>query len=115
MQRMLDMVELMDGAPIFRGEAVKRQQGQFLARLIDAGDRNVAPGSAEAAELVATHRATIARFYDTTASKQVMLARMYTADERFNASYQGHADYLLALVEKQAEKEGVDLADVRWE
>ena len=49
-----------------------------------------------------------------TAEKQVLLARMYTGDERFNATYQGHADYLLTLIEAQAEKEGVDLTDVQW-
>ena len=47
-------------------------------------------------------------------SRQVILARMYVGDERFDAAYRGQSRYLLALVEGQARREGVDLDDVQW-
>lgn len=96
-------------------ENAKKEQDDFLTLLKHAATSSVRPGSEEAAEIVATHRASIARFYETTASKQVLLARMYTVDERFNQTYQGHAGYLLTLIEKQAEQEGVNLNDVQWD
>lgn len=94
--------------------AVKEEQDAFVAMLADAAARGVAPGTAEATAIVDKHRSSIAQWYDMTPAKQVLLARMYTSDERFNETYQGHADYLLTLVEAQAEKEGVDLAAVEW-
>lgn len=94
--------------------AVKEEQDAFVAMLADAAARGVAPGTAEATAIVDKHRASIAQWYDMTPAKQVLLARMYTCDERFNETYQGHADYLLTLVEAQAEKEGVDLVAVEW-
>lgn len=96
-------------------ENAKKEQDDFLTLLKHAATSNVRPGSEEAAAIVATHRASIARFYEITASKQVLLARMYTVDERFNQTYQGHAEYLLTLIEKQAEQEGVNLNDVQWD
>ena len=95
-------------------QQVKDDQDGFVATLVDAAERGVAPGSAEAEAIVEKHRESIGQFYEVTAEKQVLLARMYTCDERFNATYQGHADYLLTLIEAQAEKEGVDLTDVQW-
>ena len=94
---------------------VKQQQDEFVALLADAAARGVEPGSEEAAAIVEKHRASIGQFYEVSAGKQVLLARMYTQDERFNATYQGHAAYLLDLVEAQAAAEGVDLDAVTWE
>lgn len=93
---------------------VKEEQDTFVADLVDAAEREVPPGSDEAAELVERHRASIGRWYEVSRSKQVLLARMYVQDERFNATYQGRGEYLLSLVEAQAQQEGVDLTDVRW-
>ena len=95
-------------------ESVKREQDEFVALLADAADRRVEPGSAEAAAIVEKHRASIGRFYAVSREKQVLLARMYTQDQRFDATYRGHSAYLLALIEAQAEEEGVDPADVQW-
>lgn len=94
---------------------VKEEQDAFVAALADAAGRGVAPGSEEAAGLVEQHRASIDRWYEVSRAKQVLLARMYVEDERFNRTYRGHAAYLLSLVEAEAAKEGLDLADVRWE
>lgn len=93
---------------------VRRGQEEFVDRLVDAAERRVAPGSAEAAELVAAHRESISGWYEVTMSRQVILARMYVGDERFDAAYRGQSRYLLALVEGQARREGVDLDDVQW-
>lgn len=94
---------------------VKKQLDEFVSLLADAAARGVEPGSAEAEVIVDKHRASIGQFYDVSAAKQVLLARMYVEDERFNATYQGHAAYLLTLVEAQAAAEGVDLGNVAWE
>lgn len=93
---------------------VRRGQEEFVDRLVDAAEGGVAPGSAEAAELVAAHRESISGWYEVTMSRQVILARMYVGDERFDAAYRGQSRYLLALVEGQARREGVDLDDVQW-
>lgn len=94
---------------------VKQEQDAFVADLVDAAERDVAPGSDEAAELVERHRESIGQWYEISRSKQVLLARMYIQDERFNATYQGRAEYLLSLVEAQAQQEGMDLTDIQWE
>ncbi|QGU08257.1 HTH-type transcriptional activator TipA [Corynebacterium occultum] len=96
-------------------ERVKAEHDEFITRLIDAAQRGLTPGSGEAAELVEAHRRSISQWYEVSPSKQVLLARMYVADERFNATYQGQAAYLLSLVEAQAAAEGVDLNDVQWD
>lgn len=93
---------------------VRRGQEEFVDRLVDAAEGGVAPGSAEAAELVAAHRESISGWYEVTMSRQVILARMYVGDERFDAAYRGQSRYLLALVEGQARREGLDLDDVQW-
>lgn len=95
--------------------AVKEEIDSFNEALADAEDRGVAPGSEEGDRLALRHRAQIGQWYTVTAAKQVVLARMYVADERFNETYHGRADYLRQLVEARAGKDGVDLTDVAWE
>jgi DNA-binding transcriptional MerR regulator len=94
--------------------AVKQEQDEFVTLLADAAARGVEPGSEEARGIVEKHRASIGRFYGISVEKQILLARMYTQDQRFNATYRGHAGYLLSLIEAQAQKEGINLADVHW-
>ncbi|RSZ61592.1 MerR family transcriptional regulator [Corynebacterium hylobatis] len=94
--------------------AVKQEQDEFVALLADAAARGVEPGSGEAGGVVEKHRASIGRFYEISVEKQVLLARMYTQDQRFNVTYRGHAEYLLSLIEAQAQQEGIDLTDVQW-
>lgn len=93
---------------------IKAGQDAFIAALADAAERGVESGSEEAARLVDQHRASIDQFYDVSRSRQVLLARMYVADERFNKTYRGHAAFLLSLIEAQAQREGIDLGDVQW-
>lgn len=86
----------------------------FADALADAAERHVEPGSAEAAELVDRHLASITRFYEAGREKQILLARMYVADSRFDRYYRGNAGYLLELIEAQARKEGIDPATAEW-
>ena len=37
------------------------------------------------------------------------------ADERFAEAYGDHRQYLLELIEAQAQAEGIDLSNVAWE
>gem|GEM_PF-49239 len=73
----------------------------------------VAPGSDAAKDLVARHRAQVERYYDCTLSKQVLLARLYVADERYRDMYT-NPEYLLTLVEAEAAAAGIDLPSVGW-
>lgn len=94
--------------------AAKVEMEAFTAALVDAHSQGIQPGSEAARELVLRHRAQISQWYECTPHKQVCLARMYVADERFHQAYAGKQDYLLELVEAQAKQEGVDLEDVQW-
>lgn len=95
-------------------EAAKAEMADFGQALIDAHRRGVRPGSEEARDLVVRHRAQITQWFECSPNKQVCLARMYVADERFHEAYAGEQDYLLELVEAQAELQGVDLSQVEW-
>lgn len=95
-------------------EAFEAESESFSAALSDAADRHVAPGSEEAAELVNRHLASISRWYEASREKQILLARMYVCDSRFDSFYGGHTQYLLELVEGQARKEGIDPDQAQW-
>ena len=95
-------------------QAVKDAHEAFVRELVATATAGVQPGSEAGNQLVLRHRSSIGQWYEVTASKQVLLARMYVADERFNETYQGHAEYLLRLVEAQVQAEGVDLEKVEW-
>ncbi|MFP7366178.1 MerR family transcriptional regulator [Corynebacterium callunae] len=95
-------------------QAAKDSHDGFIKMLVDAATAGIKPGSEAANKLVRTHRDLIGQWYPVSANKQVILARMYVEDERFNQTYQGHAAYLLSLVEALAQSEGVDLTAVKW-
>ncbi|WPF68289.1 MerR family transcriptional regulator [Corynebacterium sp. 21KM1197] len=95
-------------------EDVAAEAAAFREALADAAGRGVAPGSPEGDALALGHRAEISRWYEASPSKQVILARMYVADERFAESYGERRGYLRELVEARATKEGVNLDDVQW-
>lgn len=69
------------------GEDAKAEMDSFRDALVDACDRGVEPGSAEADDLVLRHRASIDRYYPASPEKQVILARMYLSDDRFAPAY----------------------------
>lgn len=93
---------------------LQREQEEFAADLVAARDGGVAPGSAQARQIVDRHRAMIGQWYEATPSRQLILARMYVADARFHDAYAGAQDFLLELVEAQAAAEGVDVNDPQW-
>jgi DNA-binding transcriptional MerR regulator len=66
---------------------IKAEGDALLAALADAKRDGVAPGSAEANELAARHRASIERFCDCGDEMHRRLAEMYVADERFTRYY----------------------------
>jgi DNA-binding transcriptional MerR regulator len=67
--------------------AVKAEGDALLADLAQAKRGGVEPGSAEANELAARHRASIDRFYDCGDEMHRNLVEMYLADERFTRYY----------------------------
>jgi DNA-binding transcriptional MerR regulator len=67
--------------------AIKAEGDALLADLAQAKRDGVAPRSAEANELAARHRASIARFYDCGDEMHGNLVEMYLADERFTRYY----------------------------
>lgn len=66
---------------------VKAEGDALLADLARAKRAGVTPGSPEADELAARHRATIERFYECGGEMHRGLVEMYVADERFTAYY----------------------------
>lgn len=93
---------------------IKQEIADFACRLAAARAAGVAPGSEEAVQIVEAHREQIARWYDVNREKQILLARLYVSDDRFNETYGGNADYLLDLIEAQAKREGIDVLAVEW-
>ena len=66
---------------------IKAEGDALLADLARAKRAGVNPGSPEADELAARHRATIERFYECGGEMHRGLVEMYVADERFTAYY----------------------------
>lgn len=95
--------------------AAKAQMDAFVEDLLLAQEAGVQPGSDAAGALVRRHAQQIERHYPCTIAKQVLLARMYVADERFAATYRGAAPFLLSLVEAEAVRQGADLNAVSWD
>lgn len=106
--------EVQKGMTLEDWQRVKAEQDDFVAALASASDNGVKPGSAEAEELVARHRAQIGQWYDVSTAKQVLIARTYVADPRWEETYKGHAPYLLELIEEHARREGLDLEHIEW-
>jgi MerR family transcriptional regulator, thiopeptide resistance regulator len=67
--------------------AIKAEGDALLEALAHAKRNGVEPGSAEANELAARHRASIERFYDCGDQMHCGLVEMYLADERFTRYY----------------------------
>jgi DNA-binding transcriptional MerR regulator len=67
--------------------AIKAEGDALLEALAQAKRGGVQPGSPEANELAARHRASIERFYDCGDEMHRNLVEMYLADERFTRYY----------------------------
>jgi hypothetical protein len=66
---------------------IKAEGDALLEALAEAKRRRVEPGTPQANELAARHRASIERFYDCGDEMHRCLAEMYLADERFTRYY----------------------------
>ncbi|AER68545.1 HTH-type transcriptional activator tipA [Corynebacterium pseudotuberculosis 1/06-A] len=86
----------------------------FVSELHSAWQAGVRPGSAAADRIVALHREQIDQWYESSLSKQLILAQMYVSDDRFAAHYQGLAPYLLELIRDAAQRGGVDVDNPSW-
>lgn len=94
--------------------ATKEANEQLAEDLVAAEKEGVEPGSNRANELAERHKDTVDRWYPCSYAKQVILARMYEQDERFAATYRYKTQYLLKIVEANAQAHGVDLNNVTW-
>lgn len=96
-------------------QSTKDNHEQFVEALVRAWEGGVEPGSREANQLAEAHRKTVSQWYECGHNRQVILARMYTQDERFAATYRNHEAYLLEIIEENARHNGVDLDNLAWD
>ncbi|WP_366180669.1 TipAS antibiotic-recognition domain-containing protein [Actinomyces timonensis] len=98
---------------------VKEDSDQLVADLAAAMRQGVQPGSERANALAEQHRASIAYWFDTSHSKQVLIARGYVTDPRFTAYYDavepGLAAWIKEVIDANAATHGVDPATAAWE
>ena len=87
--------------------------------LAEAMRSGVKPGSPEANALARWHRKDFNRWFEVSASKQVLIARGYVADERYARYYDkrapGLAAWLKDVIDAGARSEGVDPTTAVWE
>ena len=98
---------------------VAKETGILEADLAAAMRKGVVPGSERANALAERHRAGIDQWFDTTYSKQVLIACGYVADPRFAAHYDGYepglAAWLKEIIDANAAAHGVDPANAVWQ
>ena len=97
----------------------KEESDRLLVDLAAAMREGVQPSSERANALAERHRASINHWFDTSYSKQVLIARGYVADPRFTAYYDaaepGLAVWLKEVIDANATAHGVDPATAEWE
>lgn len=84
----------------------------------DAMDAGVAPGSAEANDLVERHRDVFTSYFSLTRQMQVCLGRMFEADPGFTAHYDGIraglATWFRRSIDASARAHGIDPDAATW-
>lgn len=99
--------------------AVTETVAAFDAELGSALDAGAAPGDATANALVERHREVFSQYFPITRQMQVHLGRMYAADPRFAAHYDGVrpglAEWLRDAIEASARAHGIDPDTAAWE
>ncbi len=97
---------------------VAKEASDLEADLAAAMREGVEPGDERANALAERHRASIDQWFDTTYSKQVLIARGYVADPRFTAHYDrlevGLAAWLKGIIDANAAAHGVDPGVAVW-
>ena len=93
------------------------EQEQIVAMIAGAVEDGTDPNSELGREVSAMHRGGIAKHYDCTHGRQVLLARMYLFDERFQKSYGGEepTKWLVAAIEADARANGFDPENASWD
>ena len=98
---------------------VKEESDRLLADLAAAMREGAEPGGERANALAERHRASIDQWFDTSHSKQVLIACGYVADPRFAAHYDGYepglAVWLKEIIDANAAAHGVDPTTARWQ
>lgn len=99
-------------------DRVRVETAELERRLVAGMQDGAAPGSPEANALAEEHYASIARWFDMSHEKHVLIARGYTEDPRFTAYYNnlhpGLAEWLRAIIDANAEAHGVDPQHPQW-
>lgn len=92
-------------------------QDELVAKLAAAVRDGADPDSDVGREVSAMHRAGVARHYECTYGRQVILGRMYLADARFPETYGGTEPtaWLVAAIEADARAHGVDPDGASWD
>lgn len=92
-------------------------QEALVAKLAQAIGDDVDPDSELGREVSAMHRAGVEKHYECGHGRQVILARMYLADERFHEAYGGvePTKWLVAAIEADARAHGVDPEIASWD
>ena len=96
-----------------------RNVSMLESTLAEAFQEGIEPGTERANELAEMHRDWLTSYTDASHSKQVLMARLYTEDERFAAYYNdrvdGLAEWLRDVIEANAIANGIDLDNVQWQ
>ncbi|MDO5076665.1 MerR family transcriptional regulator [Corynebacterium sp.] len=99
-------------------ERVSAETNALEQRLADALELGVEPGSKEANALAEEHFASIAQWFEMSHDKHVVLARGYTENPSMKAHYDNRADglaeWLRAIIEANAQANGVDVHNAQW-
>ena len=92
-------------------------QEALVAKLAQGIGDDVDPDSELGREVSALHRAGVEKHYECGHGRQVILARMYLADERFHEAYGGvePTKWLVAAIEADARAHGVDPETASWD
>lgn len=99
--------------------AVTEAMTAFENELGAAVEGGATPGDAVANRLVDRHRDLLSQFFPVSRAMQVCLGRMYIADPRFSAHYDGVrsglAVWLSRAIDENARAQGIDPDTAAWE
>lgn len=100
-------------------QAIAGRVAELDRALADAMDAGVAPGSAQANQLVERHREVFASYFPLTRQMQVCLGRRFEADPGFAAHYDGIraglATWLRKSIDAAARAHGIDPDTATWQ
>lgn len=99
-------------------EELKQRHEKIERELAAACTAGMDPAAPEALQLVERHRELLGEHFPVSKSKHVLIARGYTADERFRAHYDsqapGLAQWLQDAINAAAHAAGIDPDTAQW-